>query len=118
MSRWLTSEFRERHPDIVARLRATFEATNIDGYVGCCAALRDGDLRPVAARVACPALIVTGRHDPSTPPADGRWLADHIRGGRIVELDAAHLSNVEQAGGFSAAVQDFLTTDDQRVLHG
>lgn len=111
MVRWLTAGFRERHPDVVARLHKTFAATSVDGYVGCCAALRDADLRLVAARVACPTLIVIGRHDPSTPPADGRWLGDQIRGARVVDLDAAHLSNVEQAGDFTAAVRDFITAD-------
>jgi 3-oxoadipate enol-lactonase len=54
---------------------------------------------------------VTGRHDPSTPPADGRWLSDQIPGARLVDLDAAHLSNVEQAGDFTVAVQGFITAD-------
>jgi 3-oxoadipate enol-lactonase len=111
MSRWLTEGFRARHPDVVSRLRQTFAATSVDGYVGCCAALRDADLRPVAQRVNCPALIVTGRHDPSTPPADGRWLSDQIDGARVLDLDAAHLSNVERADEFNLAVRDFLTAD-------
>lgn len=111
MVRWFTEGFRAQHPDVVARLRRTFEATSVDGYVGCCAALRDADLRPVAGTVACPALIVTGRHDPSTSPADGRWLGEQIRGGRVVDLDAAHLSNVERAGDFNVAVRDFITAD-------
>jgi 3-oxoadipate enol-lactonase len=111
MVRWFTEGFRARQPEVVARLRQTFAATSADGYAGCCAALRDADLRPVAGQVACPALIVTGRHDPSTPPADGRWLGDQIRGARVVDLDAAHLSNVEQAGDFNVAVRDFITAD-------
>lgn len=109
MVRWFTEGFRAKHPDVVARLRRTFEATSVDGYVGCCAALRDADLRREAERVACPALIVTGRHDPATPPADGRWLGDQIPGARVVDLDAAHLSNVERADDFNVAVRDFLT---------
>jgi len=111
MARWFTEGFRARHPDVVASLRKTFEATSVDGYVGCCAALRDADLRPVAAQVACPALIVTGRHDPATPPADGRWLGNQIRDARLVDLDAAHLSNVERADDFNAAVLDFISAD-------
>ena len=111
MARWFTEGFRTQHPDVVARLRKTFEATSVDGYAGCCAALRDADLRPVAGKVACPALIVTGRHDPATPPADGRWLGDQIRGARLVDLDAAHLSNVERAREFNDALRDFITAD-------
>ena len=109
MVRWLTEGFRTTHTDVVARLRKTFEATSVEGYVGCCAALRDADLRPVAGKVTCPTLVVTGRHDPSTPPADGRWLGDQIRGARVVDLDAAHLSNVERADEFNVALREFIT---------
>ena len=61
--------------------------------------------------VACPALVVTGRHDPATPPADGRWLGDQIRGAKVVELEAAHLSNVERSEEFNVAVATFLGGD-------
>jgi 3-oxoadipate enol-lactonase len=44
-----------------------------------------------------------------TPPADGRFLAEHIPGAAFVQLDAAHLANLEAAGQFTAAVADFLT---------
>jgi 3-oxoadipate enol-lactonase len=111
MRRWFTDGYRAAHPDVVARLRETFEATSVDGYTGCCAALRDADLRPVAGSVACPTLIVTGRHDPATPAADGRWLGERIRGARVVDLDAAHLSNVERADEFNVAVADFITAE-------
>jgi 3-oxoadipate enol-lactonase len=51
--------------------------------------------------------VVTGRRDPATPPAQGRWLAEQIAGAQLVELDAAHLSNVERSDEFNAAVVNF-----------
>ena len=106
MVRWFTEGFRARHPDVVARLRKTFEAHE-------CRRLRRLLRRPSRCRspaaggqVACPALVVTGRHDPATPPADGRWLGDQIRGAKVVELEAAHLSNVERSEEFNVAVAD------------
>ena len=33
-------------------------------------------------QVACPTLIVTGRQDVATPPDEGRWLGERIRGAR------------------------------------
>ena len=57
----------------------------------------------------CPVLVVTGTHDPATPPADGAWLAARIPGASLIDLDAAHLSNVERSDAFSAAVRGFLT---------
>jgi len=109
MQRWFTEGFRQRRPEIVERFRTTFEGTSVEGYISCCAALRDADLRSLASRVSCPTLVVTGALDPATPPADGKWLADQIPGAHVVELDAAHLSNVERREEFNSAVHDFLT---------
>jgi 3-oxoadipate enol-lactonase len=111
MMRWFTPEFRAAQPEIVATFHSTIARSDADGYAGCCAALRDADLRDLVPQVACPALVVTGRHDPATPPAQGRWLAEQIPGARLVELDAAHLSNVERADEFNAAVLEFLIGD-------
>ena len=55
----------------------------------------------------------TGRHDPATPPAQGRWLAEQIRGAEVVEFDAAHLSNVERAEEFNAAVPNFMAANEE-----
>jgi len=107
MTRWFTPEFRTARPDVVARFHATIAQANTEGYASCCAALRDADLRAIVPQVACPTLVVAGRHDAATPPAQGRWLAEQIAGARLVELDAAHLSNVERADEFNAAVLNF-----------
>ena len=115
MLRWFTEDFRARRPDVVVRFRETIERTNVDGYAGCCAALRDADLRSLAGQVACPTLIVTGRQDRATPPEEGRWLGERIRGAAVVELDAAHLSNVECAEEFNAAVRSFMAAHDHAV---
>jgi pimeloyl-ACP methyl ester carboxylesterase len=53
--------------------------------------------------------VIAGRHDPATPPADGRALAEAIAGARYLELEAAHLSNIEAAPQFTAELLAFLT---------
>jgi 3-oxoadipate enol-lactonase len=108
MERWFTPGFRQREPDVVERFRSTLARTSIDGYVGCCAALRDADLRPWVREITCPTLIISARHDPATPPDGARRLAAAISGARYVELDCAHLSNVECADAFNDALHDFL----------
>ncbi len=114
LHRWLTAAFRQQHAASAARFRAMIQRMNVHGYAACCAALRDADLRQAAGQVSCPTLVVTGRHDVATPPQAGRWLADQIRGARYVALDSAHLSNVECAAEFDAAVCAFLREE----LHG
>jgi 3-oxoadipate enol-lactonase len=53
-------------------------------------------------------LVISGTHDPATPPAQGRQLASKIPGAWYLEFDAAHLSNIEAAPQFTAAIRDFL----------
>jgi 3-oxoadipate enol-lactonase len=108
MERWFTARFRAARPEAVARIRATLEAVPASGYLGCCAALRDANLRGDAARVRARTLVITGSHDPATPPGDGAWLAAAIPGATLLELDAAHLSNIERASEFTAAALEFL----------
>jgi 3-oxoadipate enol-lactonase len=108
MERWFTAGFRERSPGVVARTRAMVEATPREGYAACCEAVRDADLHADLPAIQAPTLVIAGGHDPSTTPAQGRELADSIRGAQYVELDAAHLSNIEAADAFTAAVLRFL----------
>lgn len=112
MARWFTQRFRATRPDVVDRFRSTIARTKAAGYAGCCAALRDADLRSMAGQVACPALVVTGLQDPATPPEQGRWLAEQIRGAHLVEFDTAHLSNVERPAEFNTAILDFTIGEE------
>ena len=79
------------------------------GYAGCCAALRDADLRPDVHRIASPTLVVIGTHDPATPPADGHAIRDRVPDAELLTLDAAHLANVERPDAFTDGVLAFLT---------
>jgi 3-oxoadipate enol-lactonase len=86
------------------------EEANPAGYAACCAAVRDFDFREQLRTVHMPALVIAGAHDPATPPADGRFLADHIQGARYAELNAAHLSNIEDHDRFNREVAAFLNS--------
>ena len=73
-----------------------------DGYLGCCAALRDEDLREAIAGIRCPVLCIAGSADVATPPDALQFIHERIAGSRLITLDAAHLSNVEQHEAFNA----------------
>lgn len=115
MARWFTTAFIEAEPATIARLSSAISRMSPAGYLGCCAALRDADLRAAAAQVQSACLVVTGRVDLSTPPEAGAWLAATIPGARLIEFDAAHLSNVECAAAFTDAVLTFLLADRARA---
>ena len=108
LDRWLSEPYRSAHPDQVAWLRGMLLRTPAAGYAACCAAVRDCDLRGAAAEVRAPTLVVAGALDAATPPADARALAGRIRGASYLELPAAHLSNVESAERFTAALLQHL----------
>ncbi len=108
VARWFSDRYRERAPDTVARFRSMLLACPVEGYAGGCAVLRDADLRANIDRIVAPTLVVTGLHDDATPPPLGALICERVAGARLLELDAAHLSNVEQAEAFTGGVLDFL----------
>jgi len=105
---WFSSGFAERHPATLERFRTMIERCPVEGYLGCCAALRDEDLRESISGIRCPVLAVAGRTDTATPVSALQDIHDRIAGSHMVTLDASHLSNVEQAEAFTSAVLAFL----------
>jgi 3-oxoadipate enol-lactonase len=112
LERWFTAAFRASAPEAVGRVGSMLAATPPEGYAACCAAIRDADLWPGIANIRAPALVIAGTHDAATPPADGRKMAEQIAHARYVELDAAHISNVEAAARFGAELIAFLAEGD------
>jgi 3-oxoadipate enol-lactonase len=109
LDRWLPPEVRSARPDLEEHLRAMVAATPPEGYAGCCAAIRDMDLRPRLAAIEAPTLVVAGSDDPSTPKEKVRPIADAVPGARYVEIEgAAHIANVAQPDAFGAAVLEHL----------
>jgi 3-oxoadipate enol-lactonase len=108
MGRFFGESFRKSEPEVVERTRARLLATSAEGYAGCCAALRDADLAADVGQIAAPTLLIGGRYDVSTPPEQIRALAGPIKGARYLELDAAHLSNLERPQAFTQALINHL----------
>jgi 3-oxoadipate enol-lactonase len=110
VERWFTPAFRQKSQAIISNTRKMIEEASADGYAACCAAIRDCDYREQVAAIHTPTLVISGAHDPATPPADGRFLAQHISGARYVELNAAHLSNIEDQDQFNKELAAFLNS--------
>ena len=108
MERWFSADYRAKSPDVIASTKLMLEGTNPDGYVANCAAIRDFDARESIAAIHVPTLVIAGTHDAATTPADGRYLEGHIAGARYVELNAAHLSNIENRDRFNTELSAFL----------
>lgn len=110
VERWFTPAFRSTNPSVIADIQKTLESTDAESYAACSAAVRDFDFRQQLNKIRTPALVISGVHDPATTPADGQFLATHIPGARYVELNGAHLSNIEDADRFTGEVNAFLNS--------
>lgn len=108
LERWFTPGFRASGNPAIRAIGHLLEETAPAGYAGCCAAIRDMDLRPTAPLIGAPTLVIAGLQDPATPPDHAGFLAQAIPGAQLLELDAAHLSNVECPARFNHAVLEFL----------
>ncbi len=106
--RWFSESFFDRNPAVMQTYAAMLLATDPQGYISCAAALRDTDLSTELAYIDARALVIAGDHDPATTVADAERLRDGLPRATLIRLSAAHLSNVEQAGAFTAAALDFL----------
>jgi 3-oxoadipate enol-lactonase len=108
IERWFTAGFRAKEPATISKIRQALEGHDPEGYAGCCAAVRDFDCREKLSAIQTPTLVISGAHDAATPPSDGRFVAEKIPGARYVELNAAHLSNIEDRDRFTAEIGKFL----------
>jgi 3-oxoadipate enol-lactonase len=106
---WFTPDFLSRSADAAQGARNRLVRTPAQGYIGCCAAVRDADLREDDARIQCPTLVVVGDQDPATSPAAARELSEAIGGARLeIIAGAAHIPTVEQPAALNRLLGDFL----------
>lgn len=108
LTRWFTAKYRDEHAEEMLRMEAMVAANDPAGYSACCGVLRDTDLRGEIASISASCLVITGKHDPATPPSDGLAIHRALRNSKYVELEASHLSAWERAEEFATEVVAFL----------
>jgi 3-oxoadipate enol-lactonase len=108
LERWLTAEFRRKHPEVVEQIGETIASTPPEGFARAALAVSQFDARDKLASIAARTLVVAGRDDSGTPYAASKVIADTVKGARFELLDAAHLSPIEDAQRFTALLDSFL----------
>lgn len=108
VERWLTPKFRASHPQETQVVLSMLESSNPQGYIACCEAVRDADLRHTAENISVPSLVLSGTQDTSATVADGHFLHEKIPSSQYVEVPSAHLSNIEARDEFNRNVLEFL----------
>ncbi len=108
LGRFFTPGYAAQRTEHFETVRQTLLSIDPIGYAGCCAAIRDMDLVPLLARITAATLVISGSHDPATPPQMGQQIAQVIPGASYVELATAHFSHSEQPARFTDLMVRFL----------
>lgn len=108
LERWLTADFRAANDEETSKVRVMIAATPAAGYAAACAALASGDGTEALRGYAGPVLVIAGEHDRSTPVVRAEEMRDIAQNSELLVLDAAHLSAVERADEFAAALEAFV----------
>lgn len=111
IERWFTKSFRDAFPQRASEIAAMFGGTSPIGYARCCEVLGSTDMLSKLNNLTLPVQIICGAHDPSTPPSRGEELVKAIPNASMINLNAAHISSIEDADGFAAAVKAFCGND-------
>lgn len=101
---------QQTRPELVADVRRMIEAQTTDGIAAAIDVLMSRpDSTPLLATIRVPSLVVVGKEDALTPPAEMEAMAAAIPGAVFVPIDGAgHLSNLENPETFNASVRAFL----------
>jgi 3-oxoadipate enol-lactonase len=109
LERWFTEAFRQSNPAPVAAIAKLIAATPVAGYAGCCHAIPKINLTARLKEIKTPILVICGDQDPGTPPAMSKEMHENAPGSKLVMIpQAAHLSNLENPGAFTKAMQEFM----------
>lgn len=107
-SRWFTESFIQSQAQIVQSLSNDLAAGSAEGYANCCEALAKADLREDLKNISVPVLVIAGQQDPITTVADGQFMVDRIPDSQLAEINASHISNIEQPEAFNDILKTFL----------
>lgn len=110
MERWFTPSFRERHPDVVERVRTMLASADPGAYAAAARAAAAVDTVSDLSGIQATTLVLRGEHDASVSRDAAHRLATEIPRARSAELKgAAHLCNMENPDAFNGELSAFLT---------
>lgn len=108
LERWFTERTRTSRAAELAWVGPMIAATPVDGYIAACQALKTLDYLERLGEIRVPTLYVAGTHDAGAPLAAMQDMHARTPHSTLVELDAAHVSNLECPEAFTAALRAFL----------
>ena len=107
--RWFSPDFHAHRAAELAGWRNMLSRTPVEGYLGCCAAIRDADLTATTRALSVPTLCMVGDMDGSTPPDLVAELAGLLPNAKLATIaGAGHLPCVEQPTTVADAMLGFF----------
>ena len=103
--------FAEHHPAAIDEFVeiARHRPMRVEAYLRQLQACRAHDVSGRLGEIDAPTLVIHGDADPLVPPANGRFLAEHIAGARLIVYEGVgHIPEVEVDDRFNADLMEFL----------
>lgn len=95
-------------PEVVAFVRELLTRQSDEGYAKSCEAMAAA-VAADASAIKAPVLLVAGREDAISPPANSEGLAADLADARVQVLEqCGHWHPIEQPAALNAALRDFL----------
>jgi 3-oxoadipate enol-lactonase len=106
-----SSQTLASRPHVADAVKRVILGTDPRGIAGAARGMaRRPDSTPDLPRIACPTLVLVGKDDVLSPPAEMRSLAREIPNARFAVIpDAAHLAPLEQPTEVNQTIEEFLS---------
>lgn len=116
---WFREDFIHSQKSEIQGLEQMFLSNDVEGYAGCCAAVRDADFRGKLAQINVTTLVIAGEEDPATTVADAQYMVDQISDAQLAVLPARHIPSIEQPASFAQCLINFLVgkTTFEKGMH-
>jgi 3-oxoadipate enol-lactonase len=95
-------------PEIHAEHRARFLAIDPVCYAHANRMLAEVALEPSLREIACPCLLIAGRHDEMRPPAQVERYAALFQRAELALVDSGHIMVVQAPDAVAAALRRFF----------
>jgi 3-oxoadipate enol-lactonase len=112
MPRLFSDATRKQQPQTIELLRSTMMATDPRTIAAAARGMAERpDMTAALSQIRCPTLVMVGRDDITSPPAEMHGIAQAIPGAKFIEIaDAGHLAPLENPSAVNAAIAAFLAT--------
>jgi 3-oxoadipate enol-lactonase len=110
LRRIYTEDYLDTHPDEAEERARVLAETDPEAFVDACQALYELDFSDRVGALDTPTQIVVGEDDGATPPEMAASLHDLLPDSRLSVLPGvAHAPQLQDPGGFLAAIRSFVT---------